>query len=109
MKYRYIGRCAQGFVQFTGPKDTVVMPQGEAVEVPEWLAGKLANNSHFEKVEDGKFPGIYLDDESAPSVVIEGDAIEGVKVRKKPGPKPKVKPEEPNDTDRSEDRDAQEA
>ncbi len=51
MKFKYIGHCAAGYVQFSRPNEpTVVMPEGEAVEVPSWLAGKLAANSHFEAV-----------------------------------------------------------
>lgn len=52
MKYRYIGDCATGFVSFTSGMDTVFMPAGEAVDVPDWLARKLANNDHFEAVTD---------------------------------------------------------
>ena len=51
MKFRYLGDCAAGQVRFSRPnEDVVVMPKGEAVECPDWLAAKLAANSHFEAV-----------------------------------------------------------
>jgi len=57
-KYRYIGECAAGFVQFNRPnkieEPPVVMPTGKAVEVPDWLATKLADNSHFEEATGSK-------------------------------------------------------
>lgn len=52
MKYRYTGHCAAGFVRFTSPTQTVTMPSGEAVDVPDWLAKKLATNSHFERADE---------------------------------------------------------
>lgn len=56
MKYRYIERCAKGQVEFQTPDGLIVMPTGEAVEVPDSLAKKLAHNTHFEAVieEDGE-------------------------------------------------------
>lgn len=48
MKFRYTGQCDAGYVKF----GDVVMPEGEAVEVPNWLSKKLANNSHFEAVAE---------------------------------------------------------
>lgn len=54
MKYRYIERCAKGQVEFQTSDGLIVMPTGEAVEVPDSLAKKLANNNHFEAIsEDG--------------------------------------------------------
>ncbi len=53
MKFKYIGDCSAGYVQFSRPnEDAIVMPTGEAVEVPSWLADKLGTNSHFEAVSD---------------------------------------------------------
>lgn len=52
MKYRYVGECAKGYVAFKLPGgDTIVMKQGQAVEVPEFLANKFAGNNHFESVD----------------------------------------------------------
>lgn len=55
MKYKYMGDCAAGFVEFNRPnvpdEPSVVMPAGEAVEVPSWLEGKLKTNSHFEQAK----------------------------------------------------------
>ncbi len=57
MKFKYIGNCSAGYVQFSRPnEDVVVMPTGEAVEVPSWLADKLGTNSHFEIVKDSGAP-----------------------------------------------------
>lgn len=47
-RYRYIGDCAKGEVVFTKEGVSVVMPKDVAVDVPDWLAAKLANNNHFE-------------------------------------------------------------
>ena len=53
-KFTYIGDCAAGFVSFQRPhEDPVVMPQGESVEVPKWLADKLESNHEFEQDIDG--------------------------------------------------------
>jgi hypothetical protein len=87
LQYKYTGHCAHGFVEFKNSKDTVHMPIGVPVEVPEWLATKLAGNSHFVAVNEG----------------VEIATPE----RKKPGPKPKPKPGEPGfvSTDLSHDAD----
>lgn len=50
MKFKYIGRCAKGQVEFDTPDGKIVMPTGEAVEVPENLAKKLRSNDHFSAV-----------------------------------------------------------
>jgi hypothetical protein len=55
VKFIYTGKCAQGFVKFTRGLETVEMPSGEAVEVPEWLEAKLKTNSHFEAVLEHEF------------------------------------------------------
>jgi hypothetical protein len=53
MKYRFIGQNARGSVTFAWPKEpSVVMPTGEPVEVPAWLAPKLATHGEFEAVPD---------------------------------------------------------
>lgn len=52
MQYRYIGRCAMGYVEFRRNDEVTRMHIGEEVEVPDWLAAKLANNNHFELVKD---------------------------------------------------------
>ena len=50
MKFAYIADCKAGCVKFTTASgESVVMPKGVPVEVPDWLAGKLANNNHFER------------------------------------------------------------
>lgn len=55
MKFKYIGRCAKGFVEFVTKDGNIVMETGVAVGVPDSLAAKLANNDHFERVlEDGE-------------------------------------------------------
>lgn len=89
MKFIYIGHCAAGFVQFADPKANgkpIVMPEGEAVEVPEWLAKKLANNNHFEAVSEN-FDALDF-------ATAEPNADKPP--RKKPGPKPKVKADDAN-------------
>jgi hypothetical protein len=78
MRFRYVGQCASGVVQFTRESETVVMPEGDAVEVPGWLAAKLKSNSHFEAVAEEPAP-----EESAPEVV-------PVEAPKKRGRKPKA-------------------
>lgn len=52
MKYRYVGKCLAGSVQFTFPDYVVTMPEGEGVEVQDVLAKKLAGNNHFEAVAE---------------------------------------------------------
>lgn len=52
MKFRYIEKCAKGHVEFTRNDEVIAMETGEVVEVPDWLAAKLSNNSHFEQVTD---------------------------------------------------------
>lgn len=52
MQYRYIERCSMGYVEFKRNDQAVRFHTGEAVETPDWLAGKLANNSAFELVID---------------------------------------------------------
>ena len=69
MKFKYTGDCAAGQVRFSRPNEAeIVMPKGEAVECPDWLAEKLANNSHFEAVNDSSgassSPSEVADDKS---------------------------------------------
>jgi hypothetical protein len=79
MKFIYTGHCAKGYVEFRHRDgDVVTMPYGEAVEVPEWLAKKLATNNHFQHAE--------------PDEGETGEFVNNSPPRKKPGPKPKVKP-----------------
>lgn len=51
MQFRYIERCPMGYVEFRRNDEVVRMHTGEVVDVPDWLAAKLANNNHFEQVE----------------------------------------------------------
>lgn len=61
MKFIYTGHCAKGFVQFQDKHGaSVKMPSGEAVDVPDWLAKKLATNSHFEAVIETKDGEVML-------------------------------------------------
>lgn len=54
MQYRYIERNAKGYVEFQTAEGPIRMETGVAVEVPDSLGKKLANNDHFEAVtEDG--------------------------------------------------------
>lgn len=63
MKFRYMGDCAAGFVEFVKPMHpTITMPKGEAVECPDWLTEKLMTNSHFEVVDDQKPVEAPVDD-----------------------------------------------
>ena len=51
MKFRDLARRDAGQFRFSRPnEDVVVMPKVEAVECPDWLAAKLATNSHFAAV-----------------------------------------------------------
>lgn len=77
MKYKYMGDCAAGYVEFAKPtQPTVTMPQGEAVEVPDWLAAKLATNSHFEAVNDDKDSGASEDPPPADDSSDDDKAVE---------------------------------
>lgn len=50
MKFKYIGKCAAGFVELGG----LTFKEGVAVDVTdEQLIGKLSNNSHFVEVFAG--------------------------------------------------------
>lgn len=51
-RYRYIGDCAKGYVEFHHENKSIVMRKGVAVEVPDWLAAKLSQNDHFAVAED---------------------------------------------------------
>lgn len=79
MKYRYIERCAKGQVEFQTSDGLIVMPAGEAVEVPDSLGQKLASNNHFEAISE------------------DGTAI--VAVGKRRGRPPKLKTEEVHDAE----------
>ena len=86
-KYKYVGECAAGQVTFSRPtEDPVVMPTGEAVEVPDWLAKKLSTISHFEKVGAGAKVAAPPDDTvDVPGAAETGecpDCGKNVKVRK---------------------------
>ncbi len=87
MKYRYVGKCRAGFVRFERAGESVVMPAGEAVDVPGWLGKKLAANNHFEAVapevdpavepaampsETVSYPSEMPDETDAPVVVRRG-------------------------------------
>ena len=91
MKYRYIGECQAGFVQFKRELETVVMPQGEPVEVPAWLAKKFdgmgPNNGHFEKVEESPVEKFTTEPPAGTAEPVPADES---KPRKKPGRKPKA-------------------
>lgn len=108
MKYMYTEHCAAGFVQFTHAQtgETVKMPEGKAVEVPDWLAKKLAGNGHFQavqepaqKVAERHEGGTHI---SQPGVTESTDNFDDLSSaeqndkppRGKPGPKPKPKPED---------------
>jgi len=52
MKFRYIEKCAKGYVEFTRGDEVTTMETGEIVQVPDWLAAKLSANDHFEQVTD---------------------------------------------------------
>jgi hypothetical protein len=67
MKFRYIGHCAAGFVEFVRGDDRVKMRTDQAVDVPEWLGKKLAGNAEFEAVSDEEFEGEAEQEEQRPA------------------------------------------
>jgi len=83
VKFRYLGGCAAGFVQFARANEpAVVLPEGESVDVPEWLAVKLKTNNHFELVPDD---AVLVEIGRADGVVDQN-----VMLPKRRGRKPKV-------------------
>lgn len=66
-RFKYVGKCAKGEVEFSRPGEPkVVMPHGKPVEVPAWLAAKLRHNNHFEAVEDEAPPADGEGSDEAP-------------------------------------------
>ena len=66
MRFKYLGGCAKGFVKFSRPDGSVTMREGEAVEVPAWLAQKLKTNNHFEAVADAEQSAPQAQPDEAP-------------------------------------------
>lgn len=56
MRWIYVGTCAAGEVVFRRRDESVVMRQNEPVEVPDWLAAKIAGNSHFVQAPQAERP-----------------------------------------------------